>query len=103
MVGYILRAEEIIWHYEFGIDSGIPKCCIKFWLEEFSPLLHENKEIILYYHNQIEKSDKDFQYIPCPKCLESGNCKEIILCESKEEFPYVQPIYCRKEWLNRNF
>jgi hypothetical protein len=62
-----------------GLHSGIPKCCIRFWLKIWSPLYHEwgkgNYDAYLlmddYYPLDSNKSLR-FGYIPCPDCKTKG-------------------------------
>ena len=91
-----MNIDQINFHIEFGRDSGIPDCCINFWITEYIPLFYSNHSIILFYHNSIPT---ECQYIPCPDCLEKRSFIQIKTCGPKREIPFGdEPIYLRKNW-----
>ena len=64
-------------HIEYGRHSGIPECCIMFFVGEW------DREIITGwdetpYARAIHKCG--FGYVPCPECLGTHNKVKIIDC-----------------------
>lgn len=54
-----------------GACSGIPECCVAFYVNEWKFGRHPNK---------AKHMKAGYGYIPCPACLESGNRVEIKHC-----------------------
>jgi hypothetical protein len=62
---------------ECGGHSGVPKCCILFYVTEW---IHYTDKQVDRHHKRVDKifkreehNDKGFGYIPCPRCLELKN------------------------------
>ena len=63
------------YHREFGRHSGIPECCINFFIEVWTthvPVLH-------YYQQKFAHLNID--YIPCPNCLVNKSFVQIHKCD----------------------
>lgn len=64
-----------------GINSGIPPCCIKYWVQKW---------MWIDWHNpppwavKRRKLGKGFGYVPCPKCLKSKKIVRLKDCLRKE-------------------
>ena len=72
-------------HKVCGALSGIPKCCIDFWVNEWSAW-SENQRT----KHHIGIPDSVF-YVPCPKCIER---KEYVNIRSIQDCEVVIPIKC---------
>lgn len=55
---------------ECGTHSGYPACCISFYVIR---LLSFSRQQFRNYKKKMVQSQIDWQYIPCPDCLSSGN------------------------------
>jgi hypothetical protein len=81
----LIRLKYLQTAVECGIHSGLPACCIRFfitdkmWMQENS-----NRE----YLTKIQLTGKNWGYIPCPVCLQSGRVVEVLSCpDGKICFP----------------
>ena len=52
------------YYREYGRHSGIPECCINFFIEVWCANSQK-----LYCYSQKISSIKELTYIPCPNCL----------------------------------
>src|SRR5277367_6574350 len=90
----LLKLNKIV---ECGFHSGIPACCIKFYVTKWIWVNHKGKFFTSYWErmNKIkfvldEKGELDyaFQYIPCPKCLKQGKFIKILPCPKEAHCSY---------------
>ena len=65
-------------HIWCAIRSGIPLCCVKFWVGQFDYYPIQRARVYL------DKLPNWVQYVPCPKCIESKNFVDILLCEEDQ-------------------
>lgn len=65
------------YHILFGTHSGIPPCCIRFFVQEWD-MSEGWRDEGNWYHQAINAAK--FGYVPCPDCLGSGNKAKIIDC-----------------------
>ncbi len=83
-----MKIDEVEWHIEFGRDSGIPDCCISFWIDEFSPSVgidyKKEKMWVAFYRTCYPQN---IFYIPCPKCVMNKTFIEIKNCPPRRPFP----------------
>ena len=77
-----------------GMHSGIPHCCIKFFVTEWVYVLPKSSEnkFYAYYWKQMQNAqtfsinpqtnelEQDCQYIPCPECLKYRQYIKIKSC-----------------------
>jgi hypothetical protein len=76
-----------------GIHSGIPICCIRFYVSDWLWIVHDPRSSTWRsYWNQLEKKRKpiynpktkkvkyNFEYIPCPDCLKKNSFSKIKKC-----------------------
>lgn len=52
------------YHYEFGIHSNIPACCVDYFIKEFQ---HKGLDYRANYIKVVSLHRK-WHYIPCPEC-----------------------------------
>lgn len=66
-----IKKGSLEYHISYGLHSGIPSCCIFYWLTEFD-----------VYHNESlrRKYKVNCGYIPCIECIKSQKTNEIVLC-----------------------
>lgn len=90
-----MTTEEIVWHYEFGVDSGIPRCCILFWIDEYSSGIGDTKIWpegaklwTSFYMGLINHNCPEVEYIPCPNCLNRKDFVEIKKCGPRYPRPF---------------
>ena len=78
------------FHIQFGRDSGIPECCIQFYVNEWGHICSNCPKIFTMYYNQIHLRRKTmgqkWNHTPCPTCLHSGNVIKVIKCPPPWEF-----------------
>jgi len=75
-------------HVFCAVRSGIPLCCIKFWMEEWEDFIGERR---ITHHINVPK---ETQYVPCPKCIEKRHFVSIRICD-KEDFKTCGVRLCR--------
>jgi len=72
------------YHIAYGIHSGIPSCCIIFFINEW-----DKKELWRKEKSELVKAIRDSGagYVMCPKCLASNSIVNIRDCaqECKRE------------------
>ena len=73
-------------HRACGRVSGIPECCVRFWLSNYWQYMNDADKLV--YHTLIP--DK-VQYIPCPTCLAKREFVEIL---KVEDCDHVIPTLC---------
>lgn len=83
------------YHTQYGRDSGIPECCIEFFVTEWSYITHKFPLIFKHYWEQQEKVSAELNrfigYIPCPDCLKNHKIVDVIKCPSKLPPPKPMP------------
>jgi hypothetical protein len=92
--------EEIDWIVRCGLFSGIPSCCIRYYVEFWHWLLITEDECdsrVNDYWNLIWKACKKrkiecFNRIPCPECLMHGKPIKLNSCCVKEKYH----VKCKK-------
>lgn len=83
--GKFMRSPRVPFDDELrGKCSGIPACCIKFYVEVWSPNDNPFKDCPEHSTLMDEAKLKGFKfsYVPCPSCLESRNFVELKHCTS---------------------
>lgn len=84
---------------ECGFHSGIPACCIKFYVTKWMWLNHKGKFFISYWDRMNkhkwtfdEKGEAvpAFQYIPCPKCLAQHRFTKLLPCPEEAHCSYTR-------------
>jgi hypothetical protein len=71
------------YHIEFGIHSGIPSCCIEFFVDEWdAKRLWRQDDLPLV--REIHESGA--QYVQCPKCLMNNCVVDLHFCDSNCEW-----------------
>ncbi|MBK26101.1 MAG: hypothetical protein CME70_19040 [Halobacteriovorax sp.] len=71
------------YHVKCGRHSGIPECCIDWFVGPWSFIRTFGEEWALYW--QMNDKDKGVEYIRCPKCIEESiviGIKECV-CENR--------------------
>lgn len=63
---------ETAYHWDYGRHSGIPDCCIAFWLDKWE---YESPNS---YSAAVTASN--YNYVPCPKCFEKKRKIHLIDC-----------------------
>lgn len=80
--------KEHAYHIAYGRHSGIPGCCIHFFLHKWGNELSGQTA----YAKLI--NDLSWGYVPCPECIAKGNKVHVIDCakehrrECREDFKY---------------
>lgn len=73
------------YHTEYGLHSNIPKCCVKFWNEEFVTLIMNDSGRHRAYNAAQDAAElqmrKSFQYRPCWNCMLTQNWQKIHTCK----------------------
>jgi len=64
----------------FGRHSLIPECCIRFYVNEWSPNF-ENKWHGTTYSKALDASP--FNYVACPQCFYTDKMVKIRICEEE--------------------
>lgn len=81
------------YHIEFGRHSGIPDCCIEFWLgwwdEEFNT--PEQMDYSYFLHHS------PWGYVPCPTCIQNDKRARIVDCD------WECPDKCRDYYKGRDY
>lgn len=75
-----MKNNEAQYHSAYGRHSLIPGCCIKFFVEEWSPFF-ETKWYGTAYEEIIHESK--FNYVPCPRCFFTDNLVKIRICREE--------------------
>ena len=65
-----------------GKCSGIPECCVNFFITVWKPLHIDDKLPYLKVMDNSEK-DQDIHYIPCPECLENKRFVTLLPCDKE--------------------
>ena len=86
-----IRHSNFLTHdIKCGMHSGIPDCCIYFWITEYTSftlydtkLTMENSDRDKYFEkiNKLDVIGKRIGYIPCRKCLKSKNFAKVKKCK----------------------
>jgi hypothetical protein len=70
---------------ECGSHSGIPKCCIEFFVTKWWPLCLvgaigpiEDRQAVVKHRARL--LGVEFRHVPCDACLETGNTIELKPC-----------------------
>ncbi len=90
----MMNNAEARFHTEYGRHSLIPLCCIRFFVEEWSPHYTTRWKGTAYWQ---AVNDSSFDYVPCPECFYNKRQVQIRHCavecgrECVEEFR--QAIY----------
>ena len=97
---------RLLWNYDYGIDSGIPKCCIFFYI--FRELLGSLSDLLRHKHRfryqiytgtvmniEMMIRKKEWDYVPCPLCLVRGRRVKVIKC--KEPYKFPEDVWKRKK------
>lgn len=71
------------YHWEIGLHSNIPGCCIAFWLG-WKKLDHNDDYMQLIVDSQW------YEYLPCPVCFMGGVRNQLMICAPSCDH--------RKEW-----
>lgn len=78
------------FHIQFGRDSGIPECCIQFYVNEWVDICTNYPKMFTMYHNQLQLRRKtmgqNWNHTPCPTCLYSGKVVKVIKCAAPWKF-----------------
>ncbi len=98
-----------VQQYRCGLHSGFPKCCIRFYVKTWKPVISEHSiDGVLqstyafravqrwFFHAQraLEKSiGRRAEYVMCPACVEAGNVVHSKPCPE----PYVSRTRARWE------
>ena len=61
------------YHIICGLRSGIPECCVKFYLTEWQEMNKRDK-------NNYLAATKRWSYIPCNKCKDTKHIAELKEC-----------------------
>jgi len=88
--------DKIPCDYLRGKLSGIPDCCIAFFVEVWQPLVmsgmvNESPQIF-WWKNQYVPLIASWGYVPCPICKIQGNKINVIHHEPKPRKKRVKPI-----------
>jgi len=59
------------WHVEYGRHSGIPECCIEYFIESW---WKKGRKLSGY--------DPGTNYVRCPRCVATDNLVEARRCET---------------------
>ena len=59
----------------FGVHSGIPRCCIAFFVKEWEYMYMDDSNPYVQAVNYAA-----WNYVPCPKCLGTGRKVKIKFC-----------------------
>jgi hypothetical protein len=67
---------------ECGLHSGIPKCCVLFFVKVWRHWMDEREGVLMnsYWSTQRVLGINQPGYIPCPACLLAGNLVPIKEC-----------------------
>lgn len=71
-----------------GRLSGIPECCIQFFVQVWDPLFKSQGKAAEWrskYFADVEGTSHPWEYLPCPHCKATGNVAEVIA--------HVPPVY----------
>lgn len=66
------------YHIAYGTHSKIPTCCIRFFIYHWGRMMDEGHEYYQFIQRYVH-----WNYVPCPKCLGSGNKINIRLCRQE--------------------
>ena len=67
------RILETELHIKYGIQSGIPLCCVAFFVTEWLDSPEERRD---EHRKFLKWHEISVNYIPCPNCIISGNLIE---------------------------
>lgn len=60
---------DIQWDVDYGLHSGVPPCCIRFYVTEWT------------YGPTTRKTNIDgWGYVPCDDCIKSGRKASLVDC-----------------------
>lgn len=62
------------YHLAYGRHSGIPDCCIRFWLTEWETEMTQRTT----YARLVRRASRG--YVPCPKCLINKSFVQVRSC-----------------------
>src|SRR6478736_3219291 len=62
-----------VYTYRCGLHSGIPKCCMRFFVRVWTHVWHV-PELREQY---LPKEKSIFGYVPCPDCLAKGKVAKV--------------------------
>ncbi len=86
-----MNKKEKQWHIQYGKDSGIPDCCIDFFVNEWLYTSDNFPRLHITYTNFITRIEKEqnirFEYIPCPNCIQNPKVLKNIKCPPRNERP----------------
>lgn len=66
-------------HIQCGKHSGIPECCIEWFVSTWLPAYFVNHDFVQKYHS----NNGDVGYIRCLNCIKDNLIVEIKECECK--------------------
>ena len=64
-------------HIKCGKHSGIPNCCIEWFISTWIPAIGVNRDFVAVHH----LNNGDVGYIRCPKCIENNSIVAIEKCD----------------------
>jgi len=64
-------------HIKCGTHSGIPNCCIEWFISNWIPVFYVDRDFIQKHHSK----NGDAEYIRCPKCIEDNLIIKIKKCD----------------------
>ena len=71
-------------HWECGRHSGIPDCCIVYFMIRWNNGIGENTELRNSHWNREKivevQFEKSIEYVRCPSCIENGIIVKIKEC-----------------------
>lgn len=75
--------------YTCARHSGIPGCCARFFADKWMPLVFHggkagDRERVNYM--KWAHAHGGFEYVPCPKCVETANVKRLRNCDCYKPF-----------------
>ena len=67
------------YHFLYGIHSGIPLCCIEFFVNVWDPrdLFHQDRPLVRAVHSS------GVPYVQCPSCLRHKRVAKLRQCDTE--------------------
>jgi hypothetical protein len=71
---YITASKQREYDIAYGLHSGIPRCCIDFYINEWD----NHRTLGTHYRSMLR--DCTWGYVPCPRCFFQGIKVKIVDC-----------------------
>ncbi len=68
----------MIDHASYGVHSGIPLCCVTFFVEDW------DKRFETFWRKSAYSKavdDGGWNYVPCPECFRANRKVDMVICE----------------------